>query len=281
MLRLCITPTTFDVFDFQESQNEYIKSNTLVNTKKVNKQHHSLEKAFDNIVSYKLSKPKDILPDIVFVANGGVCLPRISRTILLPSMKYAQRQAELPYLIEIYKDLGLRIIPPLKAVFEGQAEIKWFHGGTKAIGGYGFRSTKKTFDLLEKTLAKIYKDCGLEPPKILAVPLEHPDYYHLDLAMLEFDDSKCIVHKRAFSEASVKKIRTFLGKDAVHVIDVKDSFCLNAVVDGEHLITHSLETPVKNLLETITGKKIKEVDTSEFEKSGGSVRCMTLDLFPF
>ena len=69
------------------------------------------------------------------------------------SMKYPQRQAELEYLMEIYKDLGLQMIPPLKGVvFEGQAEIKWFHGGTKAIGAYGFRSTKKSFEVLEKNL---------------------------------------------------------------------------------------------------------------------------------
>lgn len=281
MLRVCIKPTTFDIFDFQESQNNYIHSKIKVNKKKVTSQHDTLLKAFDHskVISYIISKPQDILPDIVFVANGGVCLPRIPKTILLPSMKYAQRQAELPYLMEIYKDLCLEMIPPLKEVFEGQAEIKWFHDGTKAIGAYGFRSTKKSFDVLEKKLEKIYKSHGLEPPKILAVPLEHPDYYHLDVAMLEFNDSQCIVHKRAFSDASVKKMQNFLGKDAVHIIDVKDSFCLNAVVDEEHLITHSLETPVKKLLESITGKKIKEVDTGEFEKSGGSVRCMTLDVY--
>ena len=125
----------------------------------------------------------------------------------------------------------------------------------------------------------MYKSHHLEPPKILAVPLESADYYHLDVAMLEFDDSQCIVHKHAFSDTSIKKIQNFLGKESVHIINIKDTFCLNAVVDGNTLITHSLETPVKNLLEDITGKKIKQVDTNEFEKSGGSVRCMTLDIF--
>jgi N-dimethylarginine dimethylaminohydrolase len=50
------------------------------------------------------------------------------------------------------------------------------------------------------------------------------------------------------------------------------------VVDGNRLITHSLTPDLKAELESITKKKIHMVDTSEFEKSGGSVRCMTLDI---
>jgi N-dimethylarginine dimethylaminohydrolase len=63
------------------------------------------------------------------------------------------------------------------------------------------------------------------------------------------------------------------------VIDTHDSFCLNAVVDGPNLITHVLTKPLKTELEKITNKNIIMVDTSEFEKSGGSVRCMTFDIF--
>jgi len=66
--------------------------------------------------------------------------------------------------------------------------------------------------------------------------------------------------------------------DDVYVIDTDDSFCLNAVIDGNNLITHKLSKDLKRELENITGRKIHMVDTSEFEKSGGSVRCMTLDV---
>jgi len=280
MFRVNIKPTTFDIFDFQENQNNYIHSHTRVNKKKALQQHAKMESTLTNALTYTIHQPTVLLPDIVFIANGGICLPRLPRTILLPSMKYLQRQAELPFLIQIYKDLGLTMIPPMKEVFEGQAELKWFAGGTKAIGGYGFRSTKKSFDALKKLLKKVYEGAGLQPPEILAVPLESSDYYHLDVAMLELGD-RCIVHKRAFSAASIKKMRDFLGAGAggVSVIDVADSFCLNSLIDGDTLITHTLDAPVKKLLEELTGKTVQQVDTSEFEKSGGSIRCMNLDVF--
>jgi N-dimethylarginine dimethylaminohydrolase len=55
---------------------------------------------------------------------------------------------------------------------------------------------------------------------------------------------------------------------------------LNAIVDGKRLLTHKLqEVGLKEKLEKITGKQIHEVETSEFEKSGGSVRCMVFDLY--
>ena len=125
----------------------------------------------------------------------------------------------------------------------------------------------------------MYTSHGLVPPTLLAVPLASADYYHLDVAMLEFDDSKCIIHKKAFHPNAIQAIQSFLGESNVHVIDVKDTFCLNAVVDGNTLITHRLTTKVEDLLTEITGKHVKQVDTSEFEKSGGSVRCMTLDIY--
>jgi N-dimethylarginine dimethylaminohydrolase len=281
MLRLCIKPTTFSILPIQDNQNRYIDIYYKLNQIKLLRDHLRLEKSFISAISYEIENPEHSLSDIVFVANGGLCLPRLPKPIiLLPNMKYKQRKEELPYLKGIFKDLEIKTIDfPGTEIFEGQAELKWFHGGKKAICGYGYRATKKAFEILNAFFKKLYGAHNLEPPELLSIPLKSADYYHLDVAMLEFDGSKCIVHKRAFSDESVRKIKTFLGPDTVHIIDTNDSFCLNAVVDGDRLITHMLKEPLKKQLEKITGKKIHMVDTSEFEKSGGSVRCMTLDIF--
>lgn len=221
------------------------------------------------------------IPDIVFVANGGFSLRGLPEPIVvLPQMKYKQRQEELPFLKEIFADQGLNMVEfPSDEPFEGQAEAKWFHGTDLLICGYGHRSTKKSFDVLDKLLKKIYKLYGRKSPKILALPLESADYYHLDVAMLEFGDS-CIVHKRAFSTASIKKLEKALGKDKVHIIDTDDNFCLNAVVQGSKLLTHLVSNEVKDYLEKITGLTIVQTNTDVFEKSGGSVRCMIMDIHP-
>jgi len=184
-------------------------------------------------------------------------------------------------LKKIYADMRIETVQlPGKEPFEGQAELKWFCNGTKAVCGYGHRSTKKTFSDLNRLFERIYGAHGLSAPELLVIPLASADYYHLDVAMLEYDDTKCIVHKRAFDKTAMNKLKQFLGPENVHVIDTEDSFCLNAVVDGNRLITHQVSHTIQLELERITNKKVHKVNTSEFENSGGSVRCMTLDIFP-
>ena len=280
MKQLLIEPTTFEVLPMQDKQNPYIDVDHVFDRVKVAEQHKALTEAIKKGtgIVYKLPATKVRLPDIVFTANCGLSLPRLPKPlVLLPRMKWPQRQAELPYLRDMYRKLRIDTIPfPTKEPFEGAAELKWFDGGRKAVGAHGFRSTRQSFRDLEALFRNLYE----EPPVVLVLPLQSAKYYHLDVAMLEHDDHKCIIHKRAFSPASIKKLKEFLGADNVTVIDTPDSFCLNAFVVGNHLITHKITDPkVKAVLEKKTGRHVIEVDTSEFEKSGGSVRCMTLDLF--
>ena len=282
MIRVFIDASHFEILPMQHGQNPYIDISYDADKyqQQVKKQHDHVMNAFTASPSIVGRLPKNTcpLPDIVFVANAGLSLPRLGKPLLLlPNMKYKQRQDELPYLKKIYKDMKLDTVDyPGREPFEGQAELKWFDGGRKAICGYGHRSTKQTFVELDRFFGKIY---GKEKPTLLIIRLISPFYYHLDVAMLEYDDAKCIIHKRSVSPTSLRKIEAFLGKDNVTVIDTKDSFCLNAVIDGAHLITHTLSDPtLKSRLESLTNRKVKEVDTSEFENSGGSVRCMTLDI---
>ena len=277
-MRLLIKPTTFEILGIQKGQNNYIEypqaKGTI--TKKGLKQHSALFEKVKDAVVYEING-NPTLPDLVFVANGGFRLWGIP-LVILPNMKYQQRKDELPYLKGIFKDIGINTVEfPSSEPFEGQAEAKWFHGGKLLVCGYGHRSTKKSFKVLGGMLKTIYEANGVAAPRLLVLPLESADYYHLDVAMLEFGDS-CIVHKRAFSPTSIKKLKAALGASNVHVIDTTDSFCLNAVVQGDELLTHKLSDSVREELEDITGLKVVQNDTSVFEKSGGSVRCMIMDL---
>jgi len=282
MIRVFIDASHFEILPIQHGQNPYIYESYDANKCQqiIKKQHTNVVNAFTASPSIVGTLPVVTcpLPDIVFMANAGLSLPRLSKPLLLlPNMKYKQRQDELPYLKKIYHDMKLQTVDyPGKEPFEGQAELKWFDGGRKAICGYGHRSTKQTFVELDQFFEKIY---GAHKPELLMVCLVSSYYYHLDVAMLEYDDTKCIIHKHSVTPTTLRRIERFLGKENVTVINTTDSFCLNAVIDGSHLITHKLSDPsLKKKLESLTHRTVKEIDTSEFEKSGGSVRCMTLDI---
>ena len=281
MIRILISASSFEILPIQDGQNPYINVSydATAHKHRIENEHARVVHAFTASPTILCELPARTahLPDIVFMANAGLSLPRLSHPLLLlPNMKYKQRNAELPYLRTIYKKIGLPVLEyPGKEPFEGQAELKWFDGGRKAICGYGHRSTKQTFVELDRLFQTLY---GSDNPELLVIRLISPDYYHLDVAMLEYDN-KCIVHKRSVTPASLRKIEAFLGKQNVTILDTTDSFCLNAIVDGAHLLTHRLTDPtLKPLFESLTGRSVKQVDTSEFEKSGGSIRCMTLDV---
>lgn len=283
MLRMLIDPSLFSIYSFQKGENPYIHTLTT-HKEKAKSQHDMVKKSFKNIVVFQIETQKDKkhLSDMVFVANGGLSLPRLPfRVILLPNMKYDHRKKELPYLREAFRQMKIQTLPfPGSEPFEGQAELKWFHKGTKAVCGYGYRATLQAYKELNVMFQTLYKQFNLEPPTLLVLPLESDKFYHLDFAMMEYEDSKCIVHARAFSPKSLSKLRDFLGKENVHTIDTEDCFCLNSVIDGNNLLTHKLTDPkIAPILETLTKKHIVQIDTSEFELSGGSIRCMTLDIF--
>ena len=287
MIRLLIEPTTYEILPMQEGQNPYIdirhKSRTTIAEKQFTALTHVLRQ---HTVIYKLPAMNKHLPDIVFVANGGLFLPRLRiPRILLPNMKWPQRKAELPYLETMYRKLGVPTIPyPGKHPFEGQAELKWFDGGRKAVCGYGHRATRNTFAEIAALFEKMYGPKNA--PELLVLPLASADYYHLDIAMLEYSSAiggpvdRCVVHRRAFSPASHRRLAAFLGPKNVEVIDTKDSFCLNAIVDGSRVITHTITDPfVAPIMEKLTGREIVQIPMTEYEKSGGSIRCLVLDLY--
>lgn len=280
MIRILIDPSQFEVLPQQLGENPYIRGKVAHHDKKTHAQHRALAHALRGPSFVEtLPDTKESLSDIVFCANGGLSLPRLGHPlVLLPQMKYAHRKRELPHLAHLFQCRGIPTVPyPGSETFEGQAELKWFHGGRKAIGGYGYRATKKAFSELDTFFRGLYG--AKKAPEILTVKLQSPAFYHLDIAMMEFDDTRCVIHRRAVSARDLARIQDFLGAENVTVLDTEDVFCLNAIVDGSHVITHRLTDPaVKGTLEAATGRRVKQVDVSEFEKSGGSVRCMVFDL---
>jgi N-dimethylarginine dimethylaminohydrolase len=275
-------PYTYEILPMQKGQNPYIDVTYQAahNETKITTQYHRVLAAFREILLGPLPPRTVHLPDIVFVANGGLSLPRLGRPlVVLPNMKYPQRKAELPSLREMFRILGIPTVEyPGHEPFEGQAELKWFAGGRKCIGGYGHRATKAAFAELAAFFEKVY---GKEnAPEMLLVKLISPRYYHLDVGMMENDDTKCMIHRGAVSKSSLAKICQFLGGEQnVCVVDTEDDFCLNAVIEGDRVITHKLTDPkMKKMIEDWTGRKVVECPTTEFERSGGSVRCMTLDI---
>jgi N-dimethylarginine dimethylaminohydrolase len=281
--RVLIEPSSFKIVPSLEKENPYMNTKHELNRENVFRSFHELAESIKPAPTV-FSIPKSAsVPDIVFVASAGLSLPRLPEpVVILPWMKYAHRRAELPYIRSMLQILGVKCIDfpgSDDAPFEGQPDTKWFHGGTKLVCGYGYRSTRKTFRILDNLIKRIYLSYGISPPELHVFKKQHFDFYHLDIGMLEYNQSSCIIHSHLFSDEDKRRLRRILGTENVHIIRTRDTFCLNAIDCGSYIICHELEPRVADYLRKRTGKRLRQIDMSEFQKSGGSVRCLVFDIY--
>lgn len=139
--------------------------------------------------------------------------------------------------------------------------------GDKILAGYGFRSDPEAADELRGYF-------GLE-----AVPLHivDPFFYHLDTSVAVLGPDTVAFYPGAIDVASQQRLRAAIPNVIEATLEEAQGFGLNAVGDGETVIT-SDESP--SLLKKYQDAGFKTLGTPilEFRKSGGGVKCMTLEL---
>jgi N-dimethylarginine dimethylaminohydrolase len=281
--RILIEPSTFEIVPSIKTENPYMDLTHPLDKSKVFQSFRELVDAIKPSLTVCKIPDTAKVPDIVFLASAGLSLPRLPEpVVILPWMKYAHRRAELPYMRAIFQTLGVRVVEfpgDMSAPFEGQPDAKWFHEGKTLLCGYGYRSTRKTFHILETLLNDIYTHYGVEPPVVHCFQKQHFDFYHLDIGMLEFNQRSCIIQSHLFSKEDKARLRHVLGAKNVHIFRSADLFALNAVDCGPYIICHKLNRDDATYLRSRTYKKLIQIDMSEFQKSGGSVRCLVFDIW--
>ena len=278
MYHLTVSPDTFQVLKETRHQNPLIQR-SAVDLEKARRQHAALESHLPKLISIDVQS-KESLPDLVYIASGGLSLPRLPESVvILPRMKYASRRAELPIVKTIFQKLGVKMMElPPGIVFEGEAEAVWLQGGKILLHGYGYRSTKATGPALQRLLTEIYTHYKVPPPTVVSIALQTPNAYHIDMGLLPVTPSVCLVRKGVLSEAGIDALKRLFS--TVNVISSSDPFALNAVVLEKTILTHKpLDPAVKQTLEELSGKSVTQVDVSEFEKGGGAVACLVMEMY--
>lgn len=279
MYHITVSTDTYELTPRLEGQNPYIDITDQPNIRSASKQHSNLRDEIPRNVHFKV-KTDESVPDMVFIASGGLSLPRLPEAVvILPNMKYKSRKAELPYIKQILEDLHIKTYEfPSEAVFEGEAEAKWFDGGNLLVHGYGHRSNKQSVKVLRDLIRKIYRKYGVEPPKFMSVKLLNSKFYHLDIAMLDYSQVGCIVQSGAIDNVTLERLRKEIGY--VTEIETTDPFVLNGIVLENKIITHVQTDPhAKALIQNLSQKDIVEIDVSEFEKAGGAVKCLSMEIY--
>ncbi|WMJ72070.1 arginine deiminase family protein [Cytophagaceae bacterium ABcell3] len=277
---LMTTPEFFDIVDVKnphmEGQSGKLDKELAI------KQWHQIKMAYKELVhrqvldAYLEIQGVEGCEDMVFAANQT--FPWITKTgekvVIMSKMRHPSRQKEVQYFEKYFQGHDYKVIHLKKTnMFEGMGDAIPHYGKNLIYGGYGHRTDPVAYEEISELL---------DVPIVL-LELVNDKFYHLDTCFIPLDENTVILCKEAFTEEGLAVINKLFSEVVeVPVEEAEKFFSLNAHIinlDGaKTAILHKGSTVTKNALQK-KGFEIKEVDTSEFIKSGGSVFCMKMMVY--
>lgn len=211
-----------------------------------------------------LIKPVAGLPDMVFTANAGLVK---DDKVILSNFRHRERQGEEIYYEKWFTEKGYHCHSISSgSAFEGAGDAIFYKD--MMLLAHGFRTDTSAFRYVGDIMEMGY----------MAIELVNPHFYHLDTCLQYFEEIDLIIYyPDAFSTEGRNRIEE-LPSDIMRLsIDDAYSFVCNSVCINRRLL---LDKCSEKLAERLAdyGLDIIHIDTSEFMKSGGSVRCMVLEL---
>ena len=217
----------------------------------------------------KYIEPHPSFPDMVFTANAGLVDSK-RNTVILSNFKHEERRGEKELFKRWFLDNKYSVIELPKDInFEGQGDAL-FVGDTLFLG-HGFRTDIESHSIIAEALEVDYISCELIDPY----------FYHLDTCFMPTVEG-VLYYKDAFSKNSRDEmLNKFIdmGKknSLLNIINVEaehaSEFICNSVRLGSSIVT-----PSPNISKYCCGYTKYICDLSEFMKSGGAAKCLTLKL---
>jgi N-dimethylarginine dimethylaminohydrolase len=261
-------PPTF--FDVREPKNPYYMS-IPIDRVKAQQQWENLRRSLqDSGLKVETIDPVKDLDDMVFAANQVFVgqHDQIGNFIVPSRMRYPSRHREVKFFVDWFRQRGYKVIElDLDGEYlEGHGDLLWHPDRSRIWAAYGFRSTRGAVEKFAIAMRKL---------GFAVTPLQLVDdhCYHLDTCLCPLNHEAALIYPGAFSPESLRAVRG--GWKRIHELthDEALQFMGNGISVNGRFITARLS---QNLERILAQEKLTPVvvDTSEFEKSGGSVFCM-------
>ena len=253
-----------DYFDIQYEINPWMKTSNPVEPQLATKQWQGLYNLYSQRLGWQveLIEPVAGLPDMVFTANGGLV---IDKQVALPNFRHVDRQPETELFSSWFKSHGYVNHFSPRYNFEGEGDaLVW---GDYILAGYPWRSSQ----LSHLELAKRFKR------EVISLQLADARFYHLDTCLTPVDEDTIAVYPAAFTAEALTKIKT-LAKRVIEASQADAAvYGLNAIADDRNIIISDKASGLIDSYQQL-GFKCWPVAVSEFQKSGGGIKCLTLKL---
>lgn len=203
------------------------------------------------------------LPDLVFTANAALIY---QRRAVLSRFRHPQRQGEEEHDRQWLETLGYGITElPDGLYFEGAGDALFC--GDTLLAGYRMRSDATALQRVGELLNH----------RVIPLELMDPYYYHLDTCCCPLAPGRAAYYPGAFDDYGRQVLAGLIDELIVVEESEARAFACNAVVVGKHVVTN-VGCPRLHRDLAAAGFEPHETPLSEFVKSGGSAKCLTLRL---
>ncbi len=214
-------------------------------------------------VTVELVDPEPGLPDLVFTANAGLVFGDL---FLNSRFRHPVRQGETPHFDRWARGHGFAVeaLPPGHN-FEGAGDALFC--GETLFAGYRSRSDARSHHWIGERLGV----------PVLPLELVDPRFYHLDTCFCPLSESEAIYYPGAFDDYGRSVLRGRVASLVEVSAEEAASFSCNAVVVGRSVVLNDGAPKLAKDLGDL-GYQARPLRLTEFIKSGGSAKCLTLRL---
>ena len=263
MKRILLCPPKF--YNIRYEINPWMHIENQVFQNKAETAYQELKSLYEKLgVQVFEIEPQADLPDLVYTANcGEVC----GDVFIKANFKFPERRRETVVAEEYftknfnYKPFSL----PENVFFEGQGDL--LHTSKNYFLGWGKRTVPAAKNYLQQVLNK----------PIIDLELVDPYYYHLDTCFAPLSDTAVVINPSSFTAAGLAVIRDYFSEviepgAADHAILA----CNLVKIDNHIVVAKGISDHLRSQFEQ---KKfvIHEIDTEEFRKGGGSIKCLSFE----
>ena len=253
-----------DFFRIDYEINPWMDVDNPVEPGLASQQWAAIRQIYDDLGwSIELIDPDPDWPDLVFTANGGLV---IGQKALVANFRHPDRRGETALFGDWFRSRRFDT-HQARYNFEGEGDaLVW---NDLILAGYPWRSDAAGHPHLARLFDR----------EVLSLQLADARFYHLDTCLTPIDDQTVAIYKPAFSRQAYRQLKDRVP-DLIEVAATDaESYGLNAISDGRNII---LAAEADGLVELYRsrGLTVWPSPISEFKKSGGGVKCLTLELHP-
>jgi len=252
-------------FGIEYEINPWMHVEVAVDRQRALQQWRALERTYAELgVTVDFVEPVSGQPDMVFTANAAVLW---NGRAVLSHFRHPERQGEEPHWRAALERRGFEVqVTPPGIAFEGAGDALFV--GERLFAGYGFRTDREAHRHLARAL-------GVE---VVSLELVDPRFYHLDTCFCPLDERTVMFAPEAFAPRSARLIRRLVPHVIEVPVDVAAGFACNAIAVGHRVVSSLAAERLEGPLHDAGFDTVVALPMSEFMKSGGGVRCLSLPL---